>query len=208
MNPTPPRRESTEDRRLAIAEAARDLIVEKGVEGLRTRDIAERVGINIATLHYHVPTKEALIHLVAQSLRDFFISQSQKPVRRGLPPLRRLELEFDDFVELLGERRALMAAMTELMERARRDEIVRAAVRPMMAGWRSSVCEILAAGLATGDFRPDLDPVPAAQMLVSAMLGFSKSPEPTPENFTRLRAELLRAVRNPFRSAPPKDQTA
>lgn len=208
MNPTPPRRESSEDRRLAIAEAARDLIVEKGVEGLRTRDIADRVGINIATLHYHVPTKEALIHLVAQSLRDFFITQSQKPIRRELPPLRRLELEFDDFVELLGEKRALMTAMTELMERARRDETVRAAVRPMMAGWRSSVAEVLEAGLATGDFRPDLDPAPAAQMLVSAMLGFSKSPEPTPENFTRLRAELLRAVRNPFPSAPPKDHSA
>ena len=54
------KRESTEDRRAAIARAARELIVEKGVEGLRTRDIAERVGINIATLHYHVPSKEAL----------------------------------------------------------------------------------------------------------------------------------------------------
>lgn len=206
MTPPSPRRESSQDRRLAIAEAARDLIVEKGVEGLRTRDIADRVGINIATLHYHVPTKEALIHLVAQSLRDFFITQSQAETRRDLPPLERLELEFEDFAELLGEKRVLLAAMTELMERARRDETVRAAVRPMMAGWRSTVAEVLEAGLVTGDFRPDLDPAPAAQMLVSAMLGFSKSPEPTPENFTRLRAELRRAVRNPFRSS--KDQSA
>ncbi|MBI4046729.1 MAG: TetR family transcriptional regulator, partial [Devosia nanyangense] len=47
-----PRRESTEERRRAIAMAARQLIIEKGFEGLRTRDIADRVGINIATLHY------------------------------------------------------------------------------------------------------------------------------------------------------------
>ncbi len=56
----------TDDRRAAIAIAARALIVEKGVEGLRTRDIAQRVGINVATLHYHVPSKEALIALVAE----------------------------------------------------------------------------------------------------------------------------------------------
>ncbi len=46
------RRAPTDGRRAEIAAAARALIVEKGVEGLRTRDIAERVGINIATLHY------------------------------------------------------------------------------------------------------------------------------------------------------------
>ena len=67
--------ENWDVRRRAIAAAARELIVEKGFEGLRTRDIADRVGINIATLHYHVPTKEALIGLVAQSMRDEFIAQ-------------------------------------------------------------------------------------------------------------------------------------
>ena len=40
----------------------------KGVEGLRTRDIAERVGINFATLHYHVPSKEALIEFLADKV--------------------------------------------------------------------------------------------------------------------------------------------
>ena len=40
-----PRRESGDERRIAIAHAARALIIEKGLEGLRTRDIAERVGI-------------------------------------------------------------------------------------------------------------------------------------------------------------------
>src|SRR4029079_7656142 len=70
------RRAPTDDRRAAIAKAARELIVEKGVEGLRTRDVAERVGINVATMHYHVPTKEALFELVAESLQLFFREQS------------------------------------------------------------------------------------------------------------------------------------
>src|SRR5688572_22910542 len=102
MNMTPNRRESSDDRRAAIARAARDLIVEKGVEGLRTRDIADRVGINIATLHYHVPTKEALFGLVAASIRAEFVAQSAAHPRDGLSPTEQLELEFDDFEELLG----------------------------------------------------------------------------------------------------------
>ena len=87
---TPTRLRGNSDvRRPAIAAAARALIAERGFEGLRTRDIAERVGINVATLHYHVPSKEALIGLVAQSMRDDFIAQSKAWRRDGLTPLQR-----------------------------------------------------------------------------------------------------------------------
>lgn len=201
--PTPTKsRESTEDRRVAIALAARELIVEKGFEGLRTRDIADRVGINIATLHYHVPTKEALIGLVAQSMRDEFAAQSQARPRDGLSPTELLDLEFDDYAELLGEKNHLLVAMSELMERARRDEAIRGCMGPLMGKWKAIVTAIFEAGKASGDFRPDLDPVPAAQMFIGAMVGFSRSPDPTPENFKPLRAELWRAVRNPAKPSP------
>ena len=200
--PPPARRESSADRRTAIAHAARDLIVEKGVEGLRTRDIAERVGINIATLHYHVPTKEALFGLVAAALRAEFVAQSVARPRTGLPPIAQLELEFDDFEELLGEKNYLLTAMSELLERARRDPEIKAGMFPLMGKWKEIVAELLARGVATGDFRPDLDPVPAAQMVIGAMIGFSRSPAATIENFKPLRAELLRAVRNPSKDAP------
>jgi AcrR family transcriptional regulator len=195
-------RESTGDRRAAIALAARELIVEKGFEGLRTRDIAERVGINIATLHYHVPTKEALIGLVAQSMRDEFAAQSRARPRAGLSPIELLELELDDYAELLGEKNHLLTAMSELMERARRDEAIRGCMGPLMGKWKEIVRTILEAGKASGDFRQDLDPGPAAQMFIGAMVGFSRGPNPTPENFKPLRAELWRAIRNPEKHSP------
>ena len=198
----PTRRESSADRRTAIAEAARDLIVEKGVEGLRTRDIADRVGINIATLHYHVPSKEALFGLVAAALRAEFVAQSAARPRIGLSPLAQLELEFDDFEELLGEKNYLLTAMSELLERARRDPEIKVGMYPLMGKWKEIVADLLASGVASGDFRPDLDPAPAAQMVIGAMISFSRSPHATAENFKPLRAELRRAVKNP---TLPKD---
>src|SRR6185503_17182837 len=114
-NPT--RRESTDDRRSAIAKAARELIVEKGVEGLRTRDIAERVGINVATLHYHVPSKEALIELVAESLQVFFRGQSIARPRAHLSAVEKMDFEFVDFRETVFERPEIMLVFCELMER-------------------------------------------------------------------------------------------
>jgi AcrR family transcriptional regulator len=52
---------STKERILLVAE---DLFAEKGFEGARTRDIAERANVNISTLHFHWTSKEELYQAV------------------------------------------------------------------------------------------------------------------------------------------------
>lgn len=191
-----PRRGNTDDRRRAIAAAARELIVEKGIEGLRTRDIADRVGINVATLHYHVPSKEELIGLVAETLKDDFRGQSLARPRTHLTPAERLDHEFSDFAEMYFERPEVLAVMSEMMERGRRDPIVKAALHPLMVRWREMVADILRTGAADGTFRSDLDPEPAAQIVVGAMVSFWRSGANSSEAYyERMCAELKRALR-------------
>lgn len=194
---TPQKRESTEDRRIAIARAARELIVEKGVEGLRTRDIAERVGINIATLHYHVPTKEALIGLVAETMKTEFRAQSLARPRAHLSPTEQLEHEFYDFHEMFVEQPETITVMGELIERSRRDPVVKAAITPLQTHWHRMVADIFAAGRAAGSFRPDIDPEPAATIFIGALIAFCRSGDRSDDTYTRLCAELRRFVRNP-----------
>src|SRR5919197_2199765 len=60
------------DRRRALVAAAYRRIASGGFEGLRTRDVAADVGVNIATLHYYFPTKEALIRgVIGEAMRRF-----------------------------------------------------------------------------------------------------------------------------------------
>ena len=49
-------------------------IADRGFEGLRTREVAASVGVNIATLHYYFPTKESLIRAVLDHAMDRFRS--------------------------------------------------------------------------------------------------------------------------------------
>lgn len=163
------KRESGDDRRLAIAAAAREIIVEKGLEGLRTRDIAQRVGINIATLHYHVPSKEALVALVAESIRDDFRAQAMRHSRESKSGLEQLHLEFDDFRETVRDMPELISILTELGERARRDSAIAAIVTPLHLFWRSQIAGIYRLGVADGSFRPDLDPEAAALITTGAL---------------------------------------
>jgi AcrR family transcriptional regulator len=190
-----------EGRLAEIAAAARELIAERGFEGLRTRDIAARVGINVATLHYHVPTKEALIRIVAQSLRADFIAQSQARPRVGLSPVEVLKLEFADFRETMVEAPERYVVMAELSDRAERDEAVAAEIRPMQAFWREMTAGIVADGRDQGLFRADVDPEAAAMMVIGTMSMSFWYARDDLQFFDRACAELLRALL----VRPPKD---
>lgn len=191
------------DRRAAIAEATLSLIAEGGLEALRTRDVAGRVGINIATLHYHVPTKEALIQLVAESLRREFAAQPQRRPRAGLSPMRQLEMEFEDFRESLETRPATIHVVNALTDLGRRDPAIGGIMAPVEAFWRGQFRDILAAGLASGDFRPDLDPDAGSGILTGALRDFWRRSANDLAAFDRLAAELVRGVRHPSVPASP-----
>ena len=187
------KRESGDDRRSAIAQAARAIIVEKGLEGLRTRDIAARVGINIATLHYHVPSKEALVALVAESIRHDFKAQALRHSRLGKSGLEQLHLEFDDFRETVADMPDLIIILTELVERARRDAAVAEIMLPMRDFWRNQFAEIFRLGMSDGSFRPDLDPEAAALITTGALSDCWRQSKEALPLLDRVQAELARA---------------
>lgn len=168
-SPCPPRRESGDERRHAIAEAARALIIEKGLEGLRTREIAERVGINIATLHYHVPSKEALVALVAESIRADFKASAQRHPRADQPGLQQLRIEFGEFAEIVAEMPELIGVLSELIDRARRDPSIADIILPLQSYWTNQYAEIFRTGIADGSLRADLDPEAAAVITTAAL---------------------------------------
>lgn len=187
------KRESGDERRLAIAAAARSIIVEKGLEGLRTRDIAARVGINIATLHYHVPSKEALIALVAESIRTDFREQALRRPRDGKTGLEQLRMEFEDFRETMHDMPDLIIILTELVERARRDAAVAGIVLPLHRFWSNQFTEIFRLGVADGSFRLDLDPEAAALITTGALADCWRRPDISCSVLEAALAEFERA---------------
>jgi AcrR family transcriptional regulator len=192
------RRESGDDRRLAIAAAARAIIVEKGLEGLRTRDIAARVGIHVATLHYHVPSKEALIALVAETLRDDFKAQALRQNRQGKTALQVLRLEFDDFREIVNDMPDLSIVLTEMVERARRDPVIAEIITPLYDFWRLQFVEIFRRGVEDGSFRNDIDPAAAALITTGALSDYWRQWTSFRASLDQVLGELERAfVLNP-----------
>src|SRR6516165_1197627 len=115
--------DSAGGRATEIVRAAYSLIAEKGFEGLRTRDVANKIGINIATLHYHFPTKENLIQgVVSHLMQELQITRTT--VKDSDPALKRLRAEFTDIWVRLRESPEQLVVLTELAVRALRDPAI------------------------------------------------------------------------------------
>jgi TetR/AcrR family transcriptional regulator, regulator of cefoperazone and chloramphenicol sensitivity len=166
------RRAAGEDRRPSLVRAAFACIAADGFEGLRTRNVAERAGVNIATLHYYFPTKEALIAGVAEYIASRFINLHARPVPpTGSTALDRLRQEFADARFYSAKHPDLAAVLFELQLRGRRDALIRKIIEPLTRHWRAGIERWLKVGVAEGLFRNDVNPAAAATLLVSALSG-------------------------------------
>jgi AcrR family transcriptional regulator len=168
-----------EDRRRQLISVASRLIADKGIEALRTRDIAAAAKINIATLHYHFPTKEALVQAVIADFIDQFRSARESkhlPVESARQQLR---LEMQDVRTRLTSAQEQLAVLTELAIRARRDPAIAQILRHMDRGWHRQLSGILQRGKDGGEFRRDLDADSAASAIMAQLrsLGFLVEPK-------------------------------
>ncbi|HEX5324584.1 MAG TPA: TetR/AcrR family transcriptional regulator [Capsulimonadaceae bacterium] len=163
-----------ESRRAELANAAFLLIAEKGFEGLRVREVAAKAGVNIATLHYYFPTKEALVRAVSGQAQQLFAdSHSAREEGGELSTVEQLQREALNLARQLRERPELCVVMTELTARASRDAGVQEVLARMDRGWRSHLAAVVMRGHRDGTIRKDLDPYRAASFLAALIKGMN-----------------------------------
>jgi hypothetical protein len=144
-----------------------------------------------------VPTKDALIQLVADSARDDFIAQHKATPKDGMTGAQRLRVEFDEHIDTFENHRELLEVMCEFDQRSRRDPEVKAIFDRMRGKWLGIVVNILSFGLRDGSFRDDLDPAVAGAMIIATLTGATRIPGMSSSLLRSISSELERSVRNP-----------
>jgi AcrR family transcriptional regulator len=154
-----------EDRRQALVLAAFNQIAALGFEGLRTREVAAEVGLNIATLHYYFPTKEALIRgVVDEAMRRF-----RSTLEPHGSPADQLRTHLRAVRQLLRTDPKLRAVMGELALRSARDQAMAGILRGTNDAWYKTLRGLLRRAAKHGHLRPDLDTDDVAALIVAAL---------------------------------------
>jgi len=162
-------------RRLRLLQSAFDVIAEVGFEGLRTRAVATRAGVNVATLHYYFPTKQNLVEGLAEFIGAKFVTiHGPQPEPSGYRALDRLRQEFADGQYYREREPKMLLVMQEFVMRGKRDADVQKVVDQMVFHWRHGIEEMVMEGVAAGVFRADTDPQAMCGFLMSILAGVSE----------------------------------
>src|SRR5712692_3282157 len=187
----PPRSRLTvaaEPKRQALVLAAYRQLAERGFEGLRTREIAGAVGVNIATLHYYFPSKEDLVRGVVEHAMGRFRST----LSGAASPAKMLRAHFDGIRRLAREEPEVFAVMGERVLRARRDDAIAKIMKETDAVWHSTMRTLLRRAQADGDVDRALDPGDTAAVIVATLKGAYVLPAGGAEYAARTLRQLER----------------
>src|SRR5262245_14091555 len=135
----PRQRLPADERRHDLILAAYQTIAEKGFEGLRVREVAERAGVNIATLHYYFSTKEALIAGVVEYLLHQFVTLEAPTPEGELTAADKLRQVFRDLEFQLREAPEMFVVLTELHLRSQRNPEVWEILGRLNDGWQAHI---------------------------------------------------------------------
>jgi AcrR family transcriptional regulator len=164
-----------EPRRQALILAAYRRVAEAGFEGLRTRDVAAEVGVNVATLHYYFRTKESLIRAVV----GHAMARFRTTFVPGRSPGAQLEAHFRGVRRLVRNEPELFAVMGELAQRSARDPVIAVIFKETHDTWHSALQGMLKHARAEGLVNPAVEPAATAALVVATFSGMFMLPSAT-----------------------------
>lgn len=158
------------ERREKILIAAWDALTQVGFEKITTRRIAEAAGINIATLHYHFGSKEAVLVETLRYAQRWAEQRMREAIVGAKTPTEVLMRAFDETWELVHTRPGVLRF--DLAVRGFRDPEARQEAESVYANYRRFVREIIEHHVAVGGtLDADLTPETLANYIVSAIDG-------------------------------------
>ena len=171
---SPIHRTKGDERQRALVQAAFEVIAERGLEGLRTREIAARAGMNAAMVHYYFVNKEALIGAVVEYLVEHYLLYQTSPASgEEDTPLHRLRRWFANARTYQRDHPKLFIVYQEVLLRSRRDASLRPMLRSLDERWYTNTKRILDDGIQQGVFRATLDVEQVTKMIMAQLRGAS-----------------------------------
>jgi AcrR family transcriptional regulator len=176
-----------------VVDAAAKVFARRGYHGAATQDIADILGIRQASLYYYFESKEAALEAVCASGVEDYAVRAQKVARGALTSSEKVAQLVFQHLAPMAER--LDYTVVFLRERRFLPAPARKRIRAIEMRYERIIQRIIEEGVATGEFRADLDTRMATLALLglgnSAALWFGREPGVSLERITQSYVDLL-----------------
>ncbi|MEU2876908.1 MULTISPECIES: TetR/AcrR family transcriptional regulator [unclassified Streptomyces] len=161
---------SVAERREELLRAAIEQIEARGVAAVRIADVASVLGVSNALVLYHFSTKEKLVSAAFAHAAEDDLAHLRKLLGRRTTALRRLRAAVRWYAPT-GTAKG-WRLWIEGWAAALREPALREVARDLDREWKAALTEVLAEGVAAGEFRCP-DPAGAALRLTALLDGLA-----------------------------------
>ncbi|MEV1081017.1 TetR family transcriptional regulator C-terminal domain-containing protein [Streptomyces sp. NPDC050211] len=161
---------SVAERREELLKAAIEQIEARGVAAVRIADVATALGVSNALVLYHFSTKEKLVAAAFTHAAEADLAQLRRLLGRRTTALRRLRGAVRWYAPT-GQAKG-WRLWIEGWAAALREPALREVTRDLDREWKAAIAEVIAEGVAAGEFRCP-DPSGAALRLTALLDGLA-----------------------------------
>ncbi|WP_210588456.1 TetR/AcrR family transcriptional regulator [Streptomyces sp. GESEQ-35] len=161
---------SVAERREELLKAAIEQIEARGVTAVRIADVAAALGVSNALVLYHFSTKERLVAAAFTYAAEDDLAQLRRLLGRRTTALRRLRAAVRWYAPT-GQAKG-WRLWIEGWAAALREPALREVTRDLDKEWKAAIAEVIAEGVAAGEFRCP-DPTGAALRLTALLDGLA-----------------------------------
>jgi AcrR family transcriptional regulator len=147
-----------ENRLREVTDAAATAFAEHGFAGASTRDIADRLGIRAASLYYYLPSKDAALAAVCEFGVREFIENLRGILASDVTAAQKLRAAVANHLSPLRSHPAADYIRVFLRHRHELPDGPRQEVAKLAAEYQVLIERLFLEGMASGEFRSDLDP--------------------------------------------------
>ncbi len=180
-------------RRSELVSAAAELFSQRGYHGASMKHLADALGLQKGSLYAHIGSKEDLLFDVVDDGAERFIERARQALQAGGTATERLTLFLIGHVETAIEH--IDAATVFLNEWRYLSDPQRSIIRDKRNRYEGMVRDLIAEGVASGEFKHDVDVRFAAILVLSAgnwvYAWYRPEGDLTPTDIGRRFAELI-----------------
>jgi AcrR family transcriptional regulator len=134
-----------EQRRSEILEAARAVVLERGLSNTRVADVADALGVSTGLIHYHFASKDDLLAETLRHAADTDIHRLEKSVASSADPIERLDRVLREYLPSRGDQTWLL--WIDMWSAGLRNPVLRDISEELDEAWVRVLQGVLEAGV-------------------------------------------------------------